>query len=382
MTQLSRSALLGLAKETVLGTYVTPAVYIPFLGSSGFEDMFASIKDESYRNNDSMVQGIYQGPVHTEWTIDVMAYPDLVGHFLRAMIGPDTTSAGASTTTSGSSIVGATTLSVTSATGITAGTYISIDTTVNQEYALVTAVVSTTLTVTGAFGAGLTKAHASSSPVTTPTTHTFKQTTANKPTYSLTLYDTTQTLSCVAAACTDVGIKIDPKGAVQLNTKWMSYPSTVATPVAATYTTIPPALGWEWLMTNGGASSTRGLSFDVALKRSAEPIASSDGTQGPREIFVGPIECSGTMKAIFENQTDINLYNQNNQLPTTAMLQQPVGAGGESLALTMNVSAYTKGKRDLGPIYTQADFSIEGVFNTTDTGSISAVLKNWLSAAY
>ena len=47
--------------------------------------------------------------------------------------------------------------------------------------------------------------HASSDPVVTTTAHTFKQSTAALPTYSLTVFDTTQTLSCSWCRLSDLG---------------------------------------------------------------------------------------------------------------------------------------------------------------------------------
>jgi hypothetical protein len=97
VTQLSRLVKLGWAKESVVSTYVVPAVYLPF-NKASHEDVYAELKDESYRNNDSVLQGLYQGPVNATWDIDMLAYPDLAGHFLRSIIGPDTVTAATSTT--------------------------------------------------------------------------------------------------------------------------------------------------------------------------------------------------------------------------------------------------------------------------------------------
>jgi hypothetical protein len=387
MTALSRLAHLGIAKESVIGTYLAPTVFLPFT-KADYEDMFTEIKDTSIRANDSVLQGMYQGPAEADWGIDLMAYPDVVGHFLRGVIGPDTVAVGASTTMTGTTTVGATTLNVTSATGIIVGTYISIDTGVNQEYAVVTNVASLVLTVTTVAGqaVGLTKGHTSPAPVVAQTTHTFKQSpTAAKATYSLTVYDTstgTPTLGYVGAAFSDVGIKIDPKGAVSLTTKLKAFPGTAQSTPTPAYTALAPVLGWQWSMTNAGGSSTRGLTFDLNIKRAVEAIHASNGLQAPREIFQGALDADGTYKAIFENLTDLNLFTNYTQTAATANLLQPVSFGGASLALTMSQSGWFKGKRDLASAYVQADFSFSGIYNATDTGSVSAVLKNFQTASY
>lgn len=389
MTALSRLAHLGIAKEAVLGTYLAPTVFIPFT-KADYEDMFTEIKDTSIRANDSVLQGMYQGPVEADWSIDMLAYPDVVGHFLRGVIGPDTVSAGISTTVAtGGSAIGATTLPSTAS--IPALSYISIGTGASQEYAYVTAVTGTgpyNLTVTTVVGqtVGLAKAHLATDPIVSQTTHTFKQSpSAAKATYSLTAYDTstgTPTLGYVGAAFSEVGIKIDPKGAVSLTTKLKALPGTAQSTPTPTYTAMAPVLGWQWAMTNAGGASTRGLTFDLSIKRAVEAIHSSNGLQAPREIFQGALDADGTYKAIFENLTDLNLYTNYTQTPTTASLLQPAVVGGASLALTMSQSGWFKGKRDLSSAYVQASFSLAGIYNTTDTGSVSAVLKNFQTASY
>lgn len=389
MTALSRLAHLGLAKESVIGTYLAPTVFIPFT-KADYEDMFTEIKDTSIRANDSVLQGMYQGPAEADWGIDLLGYPDVTGHFLRGVIGPDTVSAGISTTVAaGGSSIGATTLPSTAS--IPALSYISVGTGASQEYAYVTAVSGAgpyNLTVTTVVGqtVGLTKAHIATDPLVSQTTHTFKQSpTAAKATYSLTVYDTstgTPTLGYTGAAFSEVGVKIDPKGAVSLTSKLKALPGTSQSTPTPSYTALPPVLGWQWAMTNAGGSSTRGLTFDLSLKRAVEAIHSSNGVQAPREIFQGALDADGTYKAIFENLTDLNLFTNYTQTPTTATLLQPAVFGGASLALTMSQSGWFKGKRDLASAYVQASFSLAGIYNATDAGSVSAVLKNFQTASY
>jgi hypothetical protein len=381
VTQLSRLATLGLAKESVTGTWLAPTVGIPFL-KGDIEDMWTELKDESVRGNDTVLQGMMQGVVHAEWQIDVMPYPDLFGHFLCGVIGPDTVTAGVSTTLSATTTAGAT--SITTAATIPLGSTIAIDTGANIEYA-----TTGTPTGVGPFtipivtpAAGLAKGHTSAVTVVSQTTHTFKQSTAPLPTYSLTLYDTTQTISTSWGRLSDLQLKIDPKGTVTASLKYVAFPTVTQSPQTPAFSTYDPLLGWSWNMTNAGASSTRGLTYDVTVKRATEALHTSDGVQSPREIFAGAIEADGNYRAIFENQTDLALYTTYAQQPATASLTQPIAKGGQSLSLTLSKSGWFKGKRDLANTYAAADFSFSGIYNTTDGGAAQAVLKNWTTAAY
>lgn len=388
MTKLSRLAKVGMAIEVTPGTYLAPTFSVPFLpGTAQYETVQAPLRDESVRANDSVLQGLYAGPSESTWAFTTHTYPDLIGYFLR-FIGPDTVTAATATTLSASTIAGAT--SISTAVTIPVGSVIKIDTAANAEYA-----TTGTPTGSGPFtipivtpATGLTLAHTSAVAVTTQTTHTFKQSTASRPpSYSITVFDNIDTRGFTYCAMSELQIKIDPKGTVTFAPKFAGFPETTQTTFTPAYTTSQPLLGWQWAMTNAGGSSTRGLTYDITLKRAAEVIHSSDGTQAPREVFNGALEADGAYKAIFEDLADMNLFLNYTQTAATANLIQPPQAGGQqiggaSLSLTMSQSGWHKGTRDLGQTYMQATFSLSGIQNTTDAGVVSAVLKNFTSAAY
>jgi hypothetical protein len=269
---------------------------------------------------------------------------------------------------------------------IPASTVIQIDTSTNVEYAKVTGVSGTGPFVL-TLASPLTIAHSSAAVVVTQTTHTFTQLrTASTvwPTYSITVDDLTDVRGYAGCVASELQIKIDPKGIVTFSPKYMGFPSATVATFTPAYTTVQPLLGWQWTMSNAGGASTRGLTFDVTLKRAVEAVNSSDGTPSPREIFPGALEADGSYKAIYESNTDLNLFMQYAQTPTTATLTQPVSATvpGMSLAITMSKSGYHKGTVDLGQTYVQADFDMSAIYNTTDTGIATVVLKNFSAATY
>ncbi|WP_034090435.1 hypothetical protein [Streptacidiphilus albus] len=389
MALLARLGTLAMGKEAsgAPGTYVTPTVGIPYTGSSGFEDVIAQLRDESVRADDSVLHGSYQGPAHSEWSIDVLAYPDLAPWFFAAVIGPDVVTAGTSTTLSVGTAAGAKLVSL--PVSLAAGTPVRLDSAALQEYAVTVGAptgtgpyVHTVTTVAGQ-SVGLAYAHAASVVVQTPTIHTFRQNPAVLlPTYSFTYFDTVAPVSCSYVRFSDLQMKIDPKASVSLSVKAIGFPSVPQTAATGAYTAYDPWLGWSWTQTIGGAASTRGLSYDATFKRATEAIAGSDGTQAPREVFAAALEYDGTLKCVYENSLDLALFLGNTQLPLVMGLQQPISRGGQSLTLTSSKSAAFKGKRDLSGPYAAADFSVSGVANTTDGGVVQAVVQNWQTTAY
>jgi hypothetical protein len=378
---LSRLSYVGLAKETTQGVYVPPTAILPVMNIDT-EDMFAELRDESLRNNDSVLQGMYQGPGDGDFGYEMSAYPDLIGHSLRAMIGPDTITPGVATTSSGATIVGATTISTT--VTIPAASVISIDSgAALLEYATVASVSGVGPFVL-TLAKPLTIAHTSGVAVASQTKHVFAQTNTRQPSYSLVDFNQFETRAYPGCVLSELGIKIDPKAIVTLTHKWMGYPSAMQTNPTPTFTKTQPLLGWQWTMTNAGAASTRGLSLDWAVKREVESIHASTGTQNPEEVFPGALTLDGTYKARFSDNLDLNLFLQYLQQPVTSLLTQPVTATlmGATLAITTSQGGFYKGKTSRAGKYAEADFSLAGISNATDGGTMTATLTNFTTTAY
>ncbi|MDI5965719.1 hypothetical protein [Streptantibioticus silvisoli] len=387
MTQLGRLGYVGIAKETTQGTWATPTYYLPVTKGDAEID-YDQLQDLSYRNNDSNLQGLYQGAGQSAVDLEFAAYPDSIGYALR-IIGPDTVTAGVSTTLSSATTAGATSISV--PTSIPAASTIMIDTGGKAEYAITGTPSGSgpyTIPITTP-ASGLTYAHASAATVVSQTTHTFKQSpTTAKPTWSITEWNTVDIWGYPGCMLSDVDIKVDPKAICTIDAKYTGWIGAIQNgPLTPVFSEPAPLLGWQFTMTNAGATSTRGLTYDLSLKRATEAIHGSNGTQQPREVFSAVLDADITYKAIYENETDYNLYLQalqNN--PTSMTLTQPVGAGVDAagclLTLTTTQPGWSKGKPDLSGAYVTADFTINGIFNATDSGSIQAVLKNFVTTAY
>lgn len=392
MTFLSRRGYVGIAKETTQGTYVTPAFYVPASNIAG-EDVYAPIRDESYRGNDTVLQGLYQGTGDSTFAFDMMAYPDALGHLLRAVIGPDTVTAGTSTTLAANCVAGATTLSLTASVPANSTIQISDATGANLEWVGISTVSGSgpyTATVTSP-STGTRFAHtAAGGSVISQSTHLFAQSpSAAQVSYSLTKYDVapngggTSTRGFPGCKVSEMAVKIDPKGAITFSPKWIGWLSQTQANPTPTFSQTQPFLGWQWALTNGGSASTRGQTYDVTLKRTGtEAIHTSTGLQGPREVFQGAFEADGTLKAIFENDNDLSLFLTYSQLAFVCTLVQPATSGGNTLTLTHSREGVSKGAVDNTGVYLSASFDVSAIFNSTDAGAMTASLTNYSSTAF
>lgn len=391
---LARLAKGGLARETTQYTYLAPTASVPF-NTAAFEDIIQPVQDESVRANDTVVQGIQQGLKHATGDLVINGYPDLIGHWLVGMGLFDTVTAGVSTTLASNSTANATTISLTAT--VAANSVLSVSDTAgaNQEYVKISTVTGTgpytaTVAVGGGTGGNTTKyAHtAAGSSVVSQATHTFKQNrsfTTTWPTYSWTFDVGADQVGWPGCVMSDLAVKIDPKNLITFAPKYTGMPSAAQSTFAYAAAGTVPHIGWEWTLSNAAAASTRGLTFDLALKRAVDPIAASTGTQAPREIFPGALEANGTLKAIYDSAADMTLFTSGLQEAATVTATQNPVLGGSVLTMALSLAAYTTGKRDLAQAYVQADYAIVGVTNTTDStsgGVASATLTNFQQTAY
>lgn len=392
MTYLARGTFLGMARESVAGTYLAPTFAVPWT-KADYETIQMPLRDESVRGDDAVVHGIYPGPEESTWDQEFHGYTDILGNYLR-MIGTDTVVAATSTTLSATVVAGVT--SITSAVSIPAGTAIKIDTAGLTEYAIVgTPSGSGPFTLPlvtlpgGTVPLALSFGHTSGATIVTTTTHTFKQAAAatRPPSWSISTFDGVDYRGWPGCQMSELAIKIDPKATITFNPKFTGFPEQSVSSFTNTYNTGltgpgQPLLGWGWSLTTAGASVTRGLSMDLTLKRAVEAIHPSNGQQAPSEVFAGALESDGSLKLRYENTTDLLDFLNWQQTPVIAALQKSGYFGGESLTFTMSQTSKPKFKRDLSQVYVQATADLTGIYNTTDTGICQAVLKNFTTAAY
>ena len=166
----------GLAVEAVFGTAVAANSFQPMTGNTMEEDpgWFSPPLMQNLR--DKQVYNLY-GEAKYTGTVSGPIFPSQAMEFLVASIGKDAAvgwgvaapnSTPTSTTLNGATAAGATTITVTSATGFVVGQQVVVDTGSNQEFRKISNVAGSVITVADA----LSLAHATLVTVTTGTTTT------------------------------------------------------------------------------------------------------------------------------------------------------------------------------------------------------------------
>lgn len=89
MSKISALGHLGVALETVYGTAVPPALYIPY-NTIKVEDDIKKVTDEGRRGVLSKEFAVYNTTRSGKVEVDSLAYADTLGFFLKAVFGQDT----------------------------------------------------------------------------------------------------------------------------------------------------------------------------------------------------------------------------------------------------------------------------------------------------
>ena len=389
MTYLSRTAKLGIAAEAAPSTYLAPQFTIPFL-SARFNDAITQLLDRTVRATDTDLQDIRQGPYWSDWTITTDAYPDWAGWLYRAIVGPDTFTAGVATTFALPAGGGANQVRLGAAPP--AGSALMLGTVGggNLEYAQ-----AGTPTGTGPYlvpvaqpSYGLRYAHPAGDTAQSPASHLFRQNRplgSGWPSYSLTTDDGAEQLGWPYTILGSVRLQVNADGYAKLASRWNGWPPVVTTTFAESETAAQPMSGWGWTVTDAGGTSTRGMTLDLALSRVLDIIPALNGQQAPYVIGAGPLRATGAYRAIFDTTADLNLYRQAIREPAVMTVAQPVLQGGSQVAVTLSLSGWTAGEVSLKDAYVTAAFKLAGITNTTDSslgGVASVAVTNYWNSAY
>ena len=405
MSVLSRMAKLALAAETTPALYTLPQFTVVFSSGARYRNVITPLRDTALRGADTWLEDLQQGPWWTQWTVPSDCYPDLIGWYLRALIGPDTCVPGVTTTFTAQSGPGQTTVYLAAAPP--AGAVLMLGAGDTLEYAQ-----AGTPAGGGPYTVPLTTQlyyqHDVGDPVVSQASHSFAQNpdtpTAGWPSWSLTMDDGTGPLGWAGVMFGSLVITITDDGYVKLAATGNGYPPVpndyildqddspildqnaagIGDPIGFAYaaTAAQPLMGWQWTITTGSAPSTRGLSMSLDLHRDLKITPCVNGQQAPAVIYPGPLMADGAYKAIFEDQSDLEQFTGALQSPVVHTLTQPVLAGGCVLALTMPRSGWWDGEADQGETYLEATFRLSGIAQPYAGPAFSATLTNFWQSAF
>jgi hypothetical protein len=169
------------------------------------------------------------------------------------------------------------------------------------------------------------------------------------------------------AILSDVKVTIKQDQLVELDVTFIGLPSVAIAPPTNTPTTSKPMPGWNTTYMLGGVAFTKYSEIALDIKRNTEMIPTITGTVTPVAIFGGPVAVAGTLTAVYQGTTDVDLVSWLANTQAAAVVKiAPVGDATHYLQLQMSKVAYT----DVAPSGTnkwmEIKSTIKPLSNSTD----------------
>lgn len=212
---------------------------------------------------------------------------------------------------------------------------------------------------------------------------------AQPPSYTVFVNDAAgnvrQVPGCIPSS---VKVTVKPDGLSELNVTWIGLPAAVIASPVNTPTTAKPMPGWNSTITLGGTVLSQFSEVDLEYKRATEPVPSITGTQAPFAIFGGPVTVSGSLTAIYQGATDVNMVNfLANTQPALLVKVSPVGDVNHSITLQHSKVAYDASAPSGTNKWMEVKATIKALANTTDAlgggfSPVQAILTSPQSTAY
>lgn len=386
-TFASAKQFVGVAREATQGTPVAMVATIP-VDKFEPEDKPVWLDDKAIRGSMVESYGRQQGVIKADFSMSGPVFGDTLGWLLSNILGDNVysggTNAGSSTTTTGALTAGTSTVvPLTSATGITAGTVLTLDTAGSAENVTVASVSALNATLT----APVAKNHASGvtvQPVTAPFNSafaTYNGAQGQPASHTFTHFQgptaTTGARQYPGCCLSELTLKWNAES--QLFTYdakgncWPSVPAGAA-PTSAP-STVTPMPSWRGLLGIGGPASGGTLlknitDGEIAIKRVLEPVYTTQNAQTPYVIQRGAVGVSGKLNFVAADESPYLAMINNTQPQLQLIVGNGVtGAGQIGVQVDCQLAAYSAAKYNSGKAAVMYDVTFDAIANTTNAGA-------------
>lgn len=207
------------------------------------------------------------------------------------------------------------------------------------------------------------------------------------PTYTLSDFDSLDTRQFPGFTFEDIALKFNADGLLTYSAKGIALPAIngVVKPTSS-FSALPPVAGWTGVISIGGSVVNTLLDGEISLKRKLTVIDAVDNSNGPRNIFAGPLSVDGKMTIVTMDSSALTAYLTNSQPSLDVNYQAGAGAAAVGLQLHMSKCAYTAATLERGKDYLTTQVTFKAIANTLDAGTsgglspIKATVKNAIAA--
>jgi hypothetical protein len=187
--------------------------------------------------------------------------------------------------------------------------------------------------------------------------------------YTLTDFYAADVRSYPGCQFSDFSLKFNADGMLEYDTKTTGWQSSAVSDPTPTFSTLLPTQVWRGTVSIGGSAVSNAMTGNIDMTRSVSPVYGISNTQNPYNIFLGPLEVTGKITFIMEDDTELTRYLNNSQPAIVLNWAYGAGAAAVQLQATITKGAYTAAVIERGEDYVQVSIDLNGQGNTTDAGS-------------
>lgn len=304
--QQSVRSFLGIAKEVTKGTPVAPTDFIPvYKDSLKPADIIDPLYDTGVRGSNIVNYNYIPGRTRSTFDYSGAAFADTIGYALAGLLG--------SVATSGAS-----------------------------------APYTHTISLKNSFTAA-----ADDQPIS----------------YTITDFYAAAVRAYPGVQFSDFSLKFNADGLLEYDAKTTGWISQAASTPTPSFSTVLPTPVWQGTVSIGGSSVSTAMTGNIDLKRNVTPVYGISQTQNPFNVFLGPLETTGKITFIMEDNTELTRYLNNTQPAIVLNWAYGAGATAVQIQATITKGAYTAAVIERGQDFVQVTVDLNAQGNTTDAGS-------------
>ncbi len=187
--------------------------------------------------------------------------------------------------------------------------------------------------------------------------------------YTLTDFYAADVRSYPGCQFSDFSLKFNADGMLEYDTKTTGWASSAVADPTPTFSTLLPTVVWRGAVSIGGATVSDAMTGNIDMTRSVTPVYGISNTQNPFQVFLGPLEVTGKITFIMEDDTELTRFLNNTQPAIVLNWAYGSGASAVQIQATISKGAYTAAVIERGEDFVQVSIDLNGQATTTDAGS-------------
>ena len=167
----------------------------------------------------------------------------------------------------------------------------------------------------------------------------------------------------------DFSLKFNADGMLEYDAKTTGWLSNTTSDPVPSFSTLLPTPVWRGTVSVGGSPVSTSMTGNIDMTRPVTPIYGISNTQQPYQVFLGPLEVTGKITFVMENDSQLLNYLNNTQPALVFNWNYGTGANEVQIEATLSKGAYVAGAIERSDDFVKVTIDINAQSTTTDAGA-------------